>query len=212
MNVRNKKLFKYLFFILFLSNCKKTDNQIGHYTFPVSDAIKPYIFYTGSYWVYVDDSTGVLDSVVVTSVEHNSFEANTSPSQTQETTVEYYKVFYYESRTNSNYHDLIIDGGVNRNGNDLYSKGQTILFLGDTLGTRYNGTEYYEQLATLNIGSFNFSDVRVMRIIADQQVQHEFSNDTYLYFKENIGIVKKEIDFGAGNIQVWSLKRYHINQ
>jgi hypothetical protein len=63
---------------------------------------------------------------------------------------------------------------------------------------------------TMTINSNIFKNVVETKITASQQYQPNFSNDTYLYFCDSIGLIKKVTDFGSGNLESWSVERWKV--
>jgi len=53
-------------------------------------------------------------------------------------------------------------------------------------------------------------DVDKVKITAANQYQPEFDYDTYLYYTDTVGLIKKETDLGGGNIESWTLKRWNV--
>lgn len=193
------------FFIILFLSCKKDSNPDVSREY-ISASLNPFMFKNGTYWVFQNDSTGLLDSVVVTSTLQDFYPIVSGPGQTQATALrEFYDIHMHDYLNNSDYTDRLENYWINRNAE------QPILFAGSYIGYKYLGAEVSDKLDSLTVGNNLFINIIKMKIIAAEQYQNEFDHDTYLYFKDSIGLIKKEIDLGAGNIESWSLKRWKIN-
>jgi len=197
-----------------LTSCKKEEPPTppGKTYSYLGEAIKSYMFKTDSYWVYENDSTSVLDSVVVTSTTRG-FQSppHTHPGTPSYEEIEYYKINFHSHLTSSDYNDFLFCELITRNGNEMSFFGQPILFSKYSLGFNCYGAEVLEYIDTLNINGNLFFNVEKMKITQQKQIMLVFSHDTYLYFQDSIGLIKKVTDLGNGSFDSWSLKRWHIN-
>lgn len=196
-----------------LSSCKKVNEDntpIIYYN--ISSSLKSFMFNIGSYWVYENDSTHILDSILLTSVKHDYFwESPSTPGTSSNTKIEYYKINLHDNLASTNFNDFIFGSLITRNGNENLTFGQPILFHKYSVGYKLYGTQVLDTSVTLNMFGVLFNGIEKMKIIYAEQSQIEFSNDAYLYFKDSIGLIKKVIDLGNGNFESWSLKRWNIN-
>jgi len=197
-----------------IMSCKK-DNPTEQYSYDyLSASLKPFMFKNGSYWVYENDTTGILDSILVTGTKHDFFiQSPTGPGQTgSPVKVEYYKIELYDALNAINFNDFLLGAIITRNGteNGNSHMGQPILLSNFYIGDKLNGAQLFDTLAILNVNNNTFHEVQEMKIIYPEQTQNEFAHDTYLYFADSIGLVKKEIDLGNGNFESWSLKRWRV--
>ena len=198
--------------VLMLTSCNKGEAPAEiTYNYLSADII-PFMFKAGSYWIYENDSTAVLDSVVVTSTKQGFF---TQPPMTPGTPtnieIEYFKVNLHSYLTSSDYNDFLFERLITRNGNESPNFGQPIFLSKYSIGFKTYGAQVWDNIDSLSINGIFFYNVEEMKIIHDEQHQFVFSNDTYLYYQDSIGLVKKVIDLGSGNFDSWSLKRWHIN-
>ena len=100
---------------------------------------------------------------------------------------------------------------MKRNGGGTWGeKGQPIYMSNSAVGTTFNGMEISSQLNTLNVNGITFNNVTKIKITSANQIQPEFSNDTYLYYSDSVGLIKKEIILGINNIESWSIKHWKI--
>lgn len=80
---------------------------------------------------------------------------------------------------------------------------------GEEVGAGYNGMEIIDIIPKLVIKGNTFTDIAQVKITATEQYQQEFEYDTYLYFTDSIGIIKKELLLRCENIEAWSLIRWN---
>jgi hypothetical protein len=178
----------------------------------IQQSIKPFEVKTNSYWVYKNDSTGVQDSISVLSTETGMIwtipQAHGQGGGTQS---EYYKINLKSFSNNTFYNDYILDNFMKRNGGGTWGeKGQPIYMANSVVGTIFNGMEISSKLNTLNINGITFNNITKVKITTANQIQPEFSNDTYLYYVDTVGLIKKEIVLGLNNIESWSIKHWKI--
>src|SRR6187401_313534 len=93
--------FKYciiVFVTLIISCTKDSETQEIHYQY-LAATLKPYMFKNGSYWVYENDSTGILDSIHVTNTTHGFFsQPPMSPGTPSNIEIEYYRIDMLNNR------------------------------------------------------------------------------------------------------------------
>lgn len=201
-----------MFGLLVLTSCKKEDNppDITYYYLP--STLTPYMFNAYTYWVYENDSTSVLDSIIVTSTKQGFFtQPPTHPGTPSYTQIEYYKVNLHSYFTNTDYVDFLFSGLITRNGDESPNFGQPVLLAQYAKGSKTFGAQVWDKIDTLSINGIMFHNIEVMKIIANEQHQGVFTYDTYLYYQDSIGLIKKITDQGDGNFDSWSLKRWHID-
>lgn len=195
-----------------ITSCKKDDQSktIPYEYF--SDELKPYLFKNDSYWVYQNDSTNILDSVYITNIKHDFFGSLPSgPGQGPSMYYEYYKIYLHGNYSSVDYVDFLFDCRITRNGNENPNFGQPILLLHSTIGDTIMGAVLTDTIPSLTVLETTFYKIKKMKIIYSDQNQSEFSHDTYLYYKDSVGLIKKVIDLGGGNFESWSLKRWKTN-
>jgi len=203
-----------LFIGLTIFSCRKdeaVDNEEQTTYSYLSESMKPYKFRTGSYWVFKNDTTGILDSIVVTSTENN-FVWSVPPVHGQPGSKdEFYKINLKSFTTSLTYNDYLTHYYIKRNGGGAYGQdGQPIFMADSDIGAVFNGMKIIAKFPTMTINSNIFKNVVETKITASQQYQPNFSNDTYLYFCDSIGLIKKVTDFGGGNVESWSIERWAV--
>lgn len=177
----------------------------------IEASLKPYLFKTGSFWIFENDSTGSLDSIVVISTEHDSYwcppPVHGAPGQKHE----YYKITKENFSNSEIFNDFMDHSHIRRNGGGSFGElGQPIFMAGEEVGAGYNGMEIIDIIPKLVINGNTFTDVSQVKITATEQYQQEFEYDTYLYFTDSIGIIKQEVMKDSENIESWSLKRWTV--
>ena len=186
-----------------------TPETVYHY---IEQSIKPFEVKTNSYWVYKNDSTGVQDRVSVLSTETAMIW--TIPQvhgQGGGTQSEYYKINLKSFLNNTYYNNFILTNFMKINGGGTYGQeGQPIYMANSAIGTSFNGMEIINKLNSLNINGVTFNNITKIKITSSNQYQQEFINDTYLYFIDTVGLIKKETVLGLNNIESWSIKRWKI--
>jgi hypothetical protein len=192
---------------------QQTNNPTNNATYVyMYDYFKPYMFEAGSYWVYENDTTSILDSVVVTS-NQRGFDTIYSAHPFQMYYAEFYTVNFHDFLDSSDYFEVLsvyVNNYMLRKVPNQFGN-QPILFFGSPIGTSYSGCTLLDSIPSTNINSHIFTNVIKMKITAAQEpLPRQFNHDTYLYFKDSIGLIKTEIDTGTGIVESWSLKRWSI--
>lgn len=219
-----KNNFPILIFILVIvSACHKevpqqkpvnTHTTQAHY-YNLDPSILPYKFKVGSYWVYENDSTFVLDSIVVDSVSTGFITTFPNPHGTGfSTEEEFFKMYLHAFGSSKYYNECLIQKKIIRNfgGDFFHFLGQLIYLSNSPVGTSWQGQgmEITAKFLAMSVNSYNFNYVDEVKITAANQYQPEFAYDTYLYYTDTIGLIKKETILGTGNIESWSIKRWNV--
>ena len=191
------------------SSTTPTPETVYHY---IDQSIKPFEVKANSYWVYSNDSTGVQDSVSVLSTETGMIW--TIPQvhgQGGGIQYEYYKINLKSYLNNIYYNNFILNNFMKINGGGTYGQeGQPIYMANSAIGTSFNGMEISNKLNSLTVSGVTFNNITKIKITASNQYQHEFTNDTYLYYVDTVGLIKKETLLGLNNIESWSIKHWKI--
>lgn len=217
-----KERFLFLISVSFLlSACSKDEVQPNSsgggygYTLPefnyISYSIQPYKFLQGTYWIYENDSTGALDSIVVDSARSGSFESTPSVhGSTGSTFTETYTMYLQNYTSPEQFDVTLMTNYIYRNYSGDWSNFQGQPVFGSEPGTSKDGMTVLPIYPTYTVGGATYSLVKKMQIIAADQSLPEFSNDTYLYYSDSVGLIKKETQLSTTNIESWSLKRCNI--
>lgn len=209
------------FILLVVSACRKEEDTEPkptptapptQYNY-LSGSITPYKFKAGSYWIYENDSTGSLDSIIVDSVSTGFFESVPNVHGTTGSTLtEFYKMYFHDFGTSQLYNQTLMNNYLVRNYSGNWSNfyGQAVYATNSPLGTSSNGMTIIAKFLSMNIGVNIFSNVDEVLIIAADQSFPEFTYDTYLHYCDSVGLIKKETEISPGNIESWSIKRWNI--
>lgn len=197
-------------FILLVSCKKETPPKIHYYN--LQEGLNPYMFKTGSYWVYKNDSTAVIDSVVVTDTDQGFFSVPPiTPGTPSNEEIEYYKITLFSFLNSESFTDFLYFDVVSRNGNESPQSGQPVLLTERSIGSEVLGAYVFDLIDTLNMNGNSFYDVIQMKIVSGEQDELIFEHDTYLYYQDSIGLIKKEVDLGQGQFESWSLVQWYTN-
>lgn len=220
-----KSFFAIILFIsVVVCSCHKDDPA------PAPKPIQPYIKYyyidtsmvhykfkQGSYWVFENDTTHVLDSIVVDSISTGFVVTIPSVHGTSGTSEsEFYKMYIHDFGASKYYNECLFGKSVYRNfgGDYNHFNGQAIYNTYSSIGATNtgmaSGMSIVAKFPLMNINTNNFNNVDEVKITAANQYQPEFTYDTYLYYTDTIGLAKRETDLGLGNIESWSIKRWHV--
>jgi hypothetical protein len=177
----------------------------------IKECLKPYLFRTDSYWIFKNDSTGIVDSMAVIEFDSGSYwmppPVHGAPGQKWE----YYNIFVMNFMDSVIHNDFLDRNHIRRNGGGNYGElGQPILIADGVVGDGYNGMQIIDIIPELDISGNTFFNVIDVKVTASKQYQQEFDYDTYLYFKDSIGIVKQVEHRSIEDIRSWSLIRWKI--
>jgi hypothetical protein len=193
-------------------SCEETEDPDDNEdtTQMIKECLKPYLFRTDSYWIFKNDSTGIVDSLAVIEFDSGSYwmppPVHGAPGQKWE----YYNIVVMNFKDSFIHNDFLDRNSIRLNGGGKYGElGQPILIADGVIGDGYNGMEIIDIIPELDISGNTFSNVIEVKITAAEQYQKEFAYDTYLYFKDSIGIVKKVELISEENITSWSLLRWN---
>lgn len=224
---------KNLIYLLFLCACltsctqckkKQPEPEIG-FKAPVNADLYAYAYFKpGTYWVYQDSISGILDSVYVTFANKGTYtngDAEVAQGYYRGTfswfscdAISSYDHYKYQNWMDQSYEvngsaptvnreRYIMPGSGNKNGKTINI---AIISLGNSLGVSSDYVTYQNYYNVFSVKSQNFS--------ATQKWTNYGSNcdddqNTNYYITKNIGIVRREqIDSN----RTWNLIRYHIIQ
>ena len=221
--MKNKFLYYALaFFIFSVCSCSCDKEGGDPEPLPVIDApqaLKDYIvFKPGTYWIYKDSTSGVVDSVFVTDfIEgHDTL----YPSHAASGIYEWFQVNTHSALDGYDYYYKFNADDIYHIANTLYAVNREKLKPGDYVGTIYcfispftigltaytvyDVTTVSNYYSGITIGSHLFPEVvkihETRNVTEEQQV-------TNFYFSKNIGIVRKEL---VDSSKVWNIERYFI--
>jgi hypothetical protein len=193
------KLTIIILLILTVISCKEeleTNNNLGR----ISQSLYPFLFDNGSYWIYRDSATNIVDSIILTSISRDTLNIPPSvPHQSSTNSEEFFGLNYYSILSGSYQEQLI--GYVISKG---YYKGGFLLLSSKRPRDKSENAEIVNVFDTLTIAGNLFKEVVKMKITKDEYVNANYN----LYYVDSIGVIRKEIINNDSQIQVWNLLRY----
>jgi hypothetical protein len=189
--------------------CKKKEPR--HYT--ISDELKQwYLYQRGSYWIYWNESTNILDSTYV--------EIDPAYS-TYHSTVSDDVVDTYDHISNK-YEGAFVQGfaidpsEVSCHLNFLNNSSAEYAYLTNVIEGSYidisgDRFEYVKHYDTLTFNGITFENVRYTK--CSRKYIQKISNSIVLHFycAKNIGLIKFRFEYN-GQDTTWSLLRFHVIQ
>lgn len=221
-------------FILFISiylvsffSCKKdakTEPDTGFNT-PVNTDLYAYAYFKpGTYWVYQDSISGILDSVYVTSAYKGTYtngDAEVAQGYYRGTfswftsdAISSYDHYRYQNWMDQSYEvnggppivnreRYIMPGSGNKNGQTIHT---AIVDLGTTLYTYPDKVIFLENHPNFTVLNSSFAYVQKW---VNKRSMIDNEQDTYYYIAKNVGIVRRE---QLDSNRTWNLIRYNIVQ
>lgn len=211
MNLKNQILLILITSSLCLSCEEKNEPEEKEDTTQmIKECLKPYLFRTGSYWIFKNDSSDVVDSLAVIEFDSGSYwmppPVHGAPGQKWE----YYNIFVMSFPDSVMHNDFLDRNHIRRNGGGTYGElGQPIFIADGIVGEGYNGMKIIDIIPELEISGNSIFNVIQVKVTASEQYQQEFVYDTYLYFTDSIGIIKKVEVISEEDIRSWSLIRWN---
>lgn len=214
----NRTSFKIAAFVIvsvLLTYCKKEEPMTYFESKVDRDMLDKFMFNAGTYWVYEDEQTMELDSLVVLgwSTGFNTIPCPHGCPSRRTSRYEYF-VMWMMSITNGNGWNYYFDGDwFKYNGGGEYGHlGQPIFMYNEPIGNEFNGARIVDQLDSLTILGNTYYEVTKMKITQAEQFDIMFSDDLHFYFSEHVGLIRKEKLNQDGSVnKTWNLKRYEIH-
>jgi len=216
-----KNLVVIVFSLLLFGSCTKQNDTSStvpinnNFYYSLDTSIIHYKFKVGSYWVYRNDSTAVLDSITTDSIETGYNTIQPGVMGGSGSYGEYYKMKMHSFATNQYYADVLWGSNIVRNGTwNSYGwhpyVGTPIFQSNCDTGTVWSAMKIIAKFPSMTINSNTFYTIVESKITASLQLEPDFAHDTYLFYSPSVGLIKKEEDLGGGNIQSWSILRWHV--
>ena len=220
-------------YILFISICltgcqkckkKQPEPDLG-FSSPVNTDLYAYAYFKpGTYWVYQDSISGILDSVYITFANKGTYtngDAEVAQGYYRGTfswfscdAISSYDHYKYQNWMDQSYEvngsaptvnreRYIMPGSGNKNGETIHT---AIISIGQKL-TSYPDYIYYQNFYTnFMVNNIVFNNVQKW---LNKQSMIDAKQDTYYYISKNIGIVRRE---QLDSNRTWNLIRYNIVQ
>ena len=209
------KTVKVLLMLALLStvalSCKKEETKGDPAFVPISHNMDPYMFKTGTWWVYGLEGTQTLDTVTITGTESGEFWSELAINGSNGVKAAYYQMGIKSSASNTTGNYYIAFDYMRKNGGGYYGEyGQPILFSGHPQGYGFSGAKIDTIMAEFTVSGAPFSNVIKIKITSAEQYQTEYPKDTYLYFAPGFGLIRKDVIQGVGDVDVWLIKSWNI--
>jgi hypothetical protein len=211
--MKNRTVSIAILALIIVSGCKNDNQEISYYTTYVSTSLATkYVFKPGSYWIY-ENQNNQVDSVTVTDTTRGF---NTIPCPHGcpggvVSRIEFYQMNLLDVTGNIAFNYYFMGNHIKLNGGGEYGQlGQPVFLYGQPVNYSFNGAKVIDKFDSITISGTKYFKITKMQITASLQYQHEFSYDTYLWFADNFGLIKQEINDTINGYQTWNLKRSHI--
>ena len=135
----------------------------------IKECLKPYVFRTDSYWIFKNDSTGLVDSLAVIEFDSGSYwrppPVHGAPGQKWE----YYNLVVKNFTDSNIYNEFLDRNCIRRNGGGDYGElGQPILIADGVDGDGYNGMEIIDILPELDLRGRTLFNVKEVKVTASE--------------------------------------------
>lgn len=208
--------------VVLLNSCEGCKSDYGPYK-PMSAEFKSCtVFPKGSYWIYKDSASALLDSIMEYDTHNDRLGGNPRSFYSYDNWIFYYNSSHQSSfncgsylrlnlRSQKEYYSYLFSEDAKSGSYDFYP----VYFDADTLNSTWEysdnvggvaGVTYKELIPSITIGSNVFTDVRVF----EQSKLLSDSPNTLtrrIYIAKNVGIIRRELFNG----EVWELQKYFIN-
>jgi len=188
-------------FSIMLTGCHKESKNIDYFHRKISQSLYPFLFDTGSYWIYKKSNSNIPDSTIVKSIIKSTFIVGpTSPGQGDQGDEKYYNIRYLSFPANNSYDEQLLGYVISRG---LYSGG-FILLSSKKIGDKSQNAEVLDVLDSLTIENKTYKTVVKMKVNKDYYVDQNYQ----LYYVDSIGLIKKEIMDNDTVTETWNLLRF----
>ena len=177
----------------------------------ISSNLYDYLFYEGSFWVYEQEETNTIDSLIVSEVIHGFNPEVWIHGVLVLDEVEYYQMFYESITLAYQTWDQLIGYVIVREGVDWGNNGQYIFLSSYQIGDETGGAKIVDTMNTYSVNSLEFHDVTKIFIESNYI---EDSKPTHYYYSKDVGIIRKEIlSLDTSQIlEAWNLINWNVNQ
>ena len=190
-----------MFFAIMLDGCHKESKDKDYFQRKISESLLPFLFDTGSYWIYNKSNTSITDSTVVKSITKNTFIVGPmGPGQGDQGDEEYYNILYMSFPANNVYDEQLLGYVISRG---LYSGG-FVLLSDKKIGDKSLNAEILDVLDSLTIENKTYKTVVKMKVNQDEYIDQNYQ----LYYVDSIGVIKKEIMNNGTVTETWNLLRF----
>jgi hypothetical protein len=198
------KLMLIMFLSIIFSGCHKESKDKDYFHRKISQSLYPYLFDTGSYWIYKKSNSNIPDSTIVKSITKNTFIVGPmGPGQGDQGDEEYYSIHYQCFPANNTYDEQLLGYVISQG---LYSGG-FVLLSSKKIGDISQNAEILDVLDSLTIENRTYKTVVKMKVSQDEYIAQNYQ----LYYVDSIGVIKKEIMDNGTVRETWNLLRFRTN-
>jgi hypothetical protein len=188
-------------FSIMLAGCQKESENTDYSHGRISQSLYPFLFDTGSYWIYKKANSNILDSTVVKSISKDTFIIGPfGPGQGNQGDEEYYNIQYLSFPANNTYDEQLLGYVISRG---LYSGG-FVLLSSKKIGDKSQNAEILDVMDSLTIEHKTYKTVVKMKVSQDEYIDQNYQ----LYYVDSIGVIKKEITGNGTVTETWNLLRF----
>lgn len=198
-----------LLLMVIFTSCKKDKKEIEKIPDPpktiwvskISKSLYPFLFDNGSYWIYKDTISNVIDSISLTSISKYVVPLGAGgPGQGSPGDLEYFGISYYNHTANYAYSEQLLGYVIARG----FYGGYTLLS-NKNIGEKNENAEISDVLDSLTVEGNTYYNVVKMKITKDSYIDNNYN----FYYVDNIGIIKKETTSNDSIINTSNLLRYN---
>ena len=197
-----KRSVLFVALIVLVLGCKKNEIQEDCSVYYIKDGMKSLVFQKGSYWIYKSDSSQMIDSTYIYSIDYGYLDIGKGHGSIE--SFEYYMITYASTSPirYSSYKDYIEMDHMLINPRLWYpyASGPTIYSLQIPVGTFASSENRYHDSLTIN--GLTFYKVQESRFVLNE-------NSTVFFTTANVGLIKKIIYSDTATYS-WGIKRWHI--
>jgi hypothetical protein len=203
--------------------CKKDPNPDPGYSAPMQRDLYAYAFFQpGTYWVYEDSVSHIIDSVYVIYADSSTYTNNETNADHYKGTfhrfqckmISSYDHYMYQNWMDQSYEvngsaptvnreRYIMPGSGNINGRTINI---AICNVGKSLSVALDYVTYVNYYPSLSLNGQGFSSVQKW---FTYNSNCDDNKNAYYYISKNVGIIRRE---QVDSNRTWNLIRYHINQ
>lgn len=220
-NTLKIKILIFLIFSIVICSCKKQQKDISAYKTIVHSShisvplhydtiinpylLQNYLFNKGSYWIYKDSITEILDTCTTDSIVKSVTVAYSSTTG-----------FWHTKYASNIRHSIFPCGYILTNNKmylyfeEMYSPYSMVLDSVQNNGLFYL-TDKVKHFINYDIDTSHYADVyKIFYISNNPALIPKIPDSGYYYFKAGIGIIKAEY-YLNGQKSVYELMKYHLN-
>lgn len=194
-----------LFGILFVIGCNKGYER-GERNVYISKNLYSYLFGKNSWWVYKDNKTGTIDSVIVKDTMWGTITLGGAGMDFLN-----YRTYFttYRSYLDQKEHTERIRDQVIELDNGSTDPSYWLFCNRNDTGTYWSGLRILMKKDTIHISGKVFHNITKLKWT--KQYSHYPYEDQYVYYADSVGIIRKEILIADSVIDTWDIEKYKLS-